>query len=152
MASKKMKAFVAQSTLCALIVMMQIENEGVSSAVPPIKFMTSEQFTGLRADTQTVLNPSHSVSQQRASTPIYHYSVECCMQYDLFYRSNRQGEVGFLSESRRINVSVTRARRCCVIIGDSQTLKHDPCCQDLWEYCCRLDAVKNVRDFQLINF
>ena len=36
-------------------------------------------------------------------------------------RSNKAGEVGFLQESRRINVSVTRAKRACVIIGEETT-------------------------------
>ena len=56
-------------------------------------------------------------------------------------RSNTRSEVGFLSESRRINVSVTRARRCCVIIGDSDTLRHDPCCDNLWKYCQNINSV-----------
>ncbi|WPT18014.1 DNA-binding protein SMUBP-2 [Picochlorum sp. SENEW3] len=37
-------------------------------------------------------------------------------------RSNSSGEVGFLSDSRRMNVAVTRAKRHCVIIGDSETI------------------------------
>ena len=32
-------------------------------------------------------------------------------------RANKTGEVGFLTESRRINVSVTRAKRACIVIG-----------------------------------
>ena len=61
-------------------------------------------------------------------------------------RSNTRAEVGFLQESRRINVSVTRARRSCVIIGDSQTLRHDHSCDSLWRYCYHLDCVRNVRE------
>ena len=37
-------------------------------------------------------------------------------------RSNEKGEVGFLSDTRRMNVALTRARRCLVVIGDSSTL------------------------------
>ena len=37
-------------------------------------------------------------------------------------RSNRRGRVGFLSDDRRINVAVTRARRQVVVIGDTATL------------------------------
>jgi len=38
-------------------------------------------------------------------------------------RSNEEGKVGFLAEKRRLNVAMTRAKRQCVIIGDSTTLK-----------------------------
>ena len=61
-------------------------------------------------------------------------------------RSNDNNDVGFLSESRRINVSVTRARRCCVIVGDSHTLSHDQCLNSLYKYCQQLGSVKNVND------
>lgn len=37
-------------------------------------------------------------------------------------RSNAQGEVGFLSDLRRMNVALTRARKQVVIFGDSATL------------------------------
>jgi len=40
-------------------------------------------------------------------------------------RSNDSKEVGFLSDYRRLNVSVTRAKRLLVIIGDSETLEAD---------------------------
>jgi len=38
-------------------------------------------------------------------------------------RSNDRGKLGFLKEKRRMNVAVTRAKRQCCIIGDSETLK-----------------------------
>lgn len=40
-------------------------------------------------------------------------------------RSNSNREIGFLSDERRLNVAITRARKELVIIGDSETLaKH----------------------------
>jgi len=39
-----------------------------------------------------------------------------------FTRSNSSGNIGFLSELRRINVAITRARRQLVLVGDSTTL------------------------------
>jgi superfamily I DNA and/or RNA helicase len=41
-------------------------------------------------------------------------------------RSNEKGEIGFLSDTRRMNVALTRARRCLVVIGDSATLARHP--------------------------
>lgn len=43
-----------------------------------------------------------------------------------FVRSNHEGEIGFLADTRRTNVAFTRARRCLIVIGDSATLSNDP--------------------------
>jgi len=44
-----------------------------------------------------------------------------CVIVDLV-RSNENSEVGFLSDTRRMNVALTRARRFLLVIGDSGTL------------------------------
>lgn len=41
-------------------------------------------------------------------------------------RSNPEGEIGFLSDVRRMNVALTRARRKLIAIGDSATLGGHP--------------------------
>ncbi|MBL6446035.1 AAA family ATPase [Fulvivirga sp. 29W222] len=42
--------------------------------------------------------------------------------YISLVRSNEKGEIGFLSNTRRMNVAITRARKKLVIIGDSATI------------------------------
>ena len=41
-------------------------------------------------------------------------------------RSNEQGRIGFLADTRRLNVALTRARRGLIVIGSMATLKYDP--------------------------
>lgn len=49
-------------------------------------------------------------------------------------RSNTQGEIGFLSEVRRVNVGMTRARRKLLLVGDSYTLCRHPFFGELLAY------------------
>ncbi|MBX3412361.1 MAG: AAA family ATPase [Pirellulales bacterium] len=49
-------------------------------------------------------------------------------------RSNREGEIGFLGDTRRMNVALTRARRKLIVIGDSATLGHHPFYANMLDY------------------
>lgn len=49
-------------------------------------------------------------------------------------RSNSTGEIGFLADTRRMNVALTRARRKLIVIGDSATLGGHPFYAQLLEY------------------
>lgn len=49
-------------------------------------------------------------------------------------RSNAEGEIGFLKDTRRTNVALTRARRSLRVVGDSATLAGHPFYKDLIEY------------------
>jgi superfamily I DNA and/or RNA helicase len=59
-------------------------------------------------------------------------------------RSNPIGEIGFLSDTRRMNVALTRARRKLIIIGDSATLGGDPFYGRLFEYVESLGSYRTV--------
>lgn len=49
-------------------------------------------------------------------------------------RSNDKGEVGFLSDIRRTNVAMTRARKKLIMVGDSATLSSHPFYLAVLEY------------------
>lgn len=49
-------------------------------------------------------------------------------------RSNSKKEVGFLSDRRRMNVAVTRARRQCCLVCDTETVSGDGFLKRLIEY------------------
>jgi superfamily I DNA and/or RNA helicase len=49
-------------------------------------------------------------------------------------RSNTVSTIGFLSEIRRMNVAMTRARKKLVIVGDSATLSGHPFYANMIDY------------------
>jgi superfamily I DNA and/or RNA helicase len=59
-------------------------------------------------------------------------------------RSNPEGEIGFLSEVRRMNVALTRARRKLIVIGDSATITTHPFYQALIAYFEQVGAYRSV--------
>lgn len=62
-------------------------------------------------------------------------------------RSNPEGEIGFLSDIRRMNVAMTRARKKLVVIGDSATLSNLPFYSDFISYAEGLNAYQSAWEF-----
>lgn len=59
-------------------------------------------------------------------------------------RSNADSTIGFLSDIRRMNVAMTRARKKLVMIGDSATLAQFPFYNDLVNYAQEKEAYKSA--------
>jgi superfamily I DNA and/or RNA helicase len=59
-------------------------------------------------------------------------------------RSNPEGQIGFLSDVRRMNVAMTRARRKLIIIGNSATLSTHAFYRDLIGHCESVGAYRSV--------
>ena len=59
-------------------------------------------------------------------------------------RSNNHGEIGFLSDIRRMNVGMTRARRKLLLVGDSSTLCSNPFFMDLLAYVKRIGGYRTA--------
>ncbi len=62
-------------------------------------------------------------------------------------RSNAEGSIGFLSDIRRMNVAMTRARKKLVIIGDSATLASFPFYADFIGYAEGLGTYQSAWEF-----
>lgn len=59
-------------------------------------------------------------------------------------RSNPEGEIGFLGDTRRTNVALTRARRKLLVIGDSATLANHPFYQRMLTHFETIGAYASV--------
>ena len=64
--------------------------------------------------------------------------------YISLVRSNQDQEIGFLSDIRRMNVAITRAKKKLVIIGDSATIGSNPFFKSYLEYCEKNGAYRSA--------
>ncbi|UYQ94912.1 AAA domain-containing protein [Chitinophaga horti] len=64
-------------------------------------------------------------------------------------RSNADSKIGFLSDIRRMNVAMTRARKKLVVIGDSGTLSQDAFYAGFITYAEGHDAYKSAWEFMV---
>lgn len=62
-------------------------------------------------------------------------------------RSNADNRIGFLSEIRRMNVAMTRAKKKLVVIGDSSTLAQSPFYAGFIGYAERQTAYRSAWEF-----
>jgi hypothetical protein len=59
-------------------------------------------------------------------------------------RSNKHGEIGFLSDIRRMNVGMTRARRKLLLVGDSSTLSANAFFKELLAHVKRIGGYRTA--------
>ncbi|GAB4109633.1 MAG: AAA domain-containing protein [Thermoflexibacter sp.] len=64
--------------------------------------------------------------------------------YISLVRSNSEGEIGFLKDTRRMNVAMTRARKKLVVIGDSAILANFKFYNDFLNYIDRIHAYRSA--------
>ena len=62
-------------------------------------------------------------------------------------RSNTEGAIGFLSDTRRMNVAMTRARKKLVVVGDGATLSRSLFYNDFMKYAEGLNAYHSAWEF-----
>ena len=70
--------------------------------------------------------------------------------YISLVRSNEKNEIGFLSDIRRMNVAITRARKKLVIIGDSSTMAKHQFYSDFLDYVNSNATYRTA--FEFMNF
>lgn len=62
-------------------------------------------------------------------------------------RSNDRSEIGFLADTRRMNVAMTRAQKLLVVVGDSSTLSSHPFYEELISFTQAHDCYKSAWEF-----
>lgn len=67
--------------------------------------------------------------------------------YISLVRSNGKGEIGFLSDYRRMNVAMTRARKQLIIVGDSATIGSSEFYQSFLEYCEKVGGYRTAWEY-----
>lgn len=67
--------------------------------------------------------------------------------YISLVRSNDDQEIGFLSDTRRMNVALTRAKKKLVVIGDSATFGNHPFYKSFLDYVEKIGAYKSAWEF-----
>ncbi|MDQ3047115.1 MAG: AAA domain-containing protein [Bacteroidota bacterium] len=67
--------------------------------------------------------------------------------YISLVRSNGEREIGFLNDTRRMNVALTRAKKKLVVIGDSATLANHPFYSTFMDYTESIGAYRTAWEF-----
>ncbi len=62
-------------------------------------------------------------------------------------RSNETQDIGFLSDVRRMNVAITRAKKVLIVIGDSATLSGHPFYRDFVDHAIATNAHRSAWDY-----
>jgi superfamily I DNA and/or RNA helicase len=62
-------------------------------------------------------------------------------------RSNAKGEIGFLADTRRMNVALTRAKRKLIVVGDSATLSIHSFYNSFFDYIDANNSYKSVFEY-----
>ena len=66
-----------------------------------------------------------------------------------FVRSNKMGEIGFLKDLRRLNVSLTRAKRKLILIGDTSTLSNHSTYKRLVEFVREKETIVDANELEV---
>ncbi|MBS7566780.1 AAA family ATPase [Mucilaginibacter sp. Bleaf8] len=133
--------------------------EGTSTANPEeaafiIRHIDTMNYTGVSV---AVIAPYKEqvtiLKEQLAGTTVEVNTVDGFQgqERDVVYisltRSNSNGTIGFLSDYRRMNVAMTRARRKLVLVGDSATLAQTPFYAEMIAYAEKLGGYESVWEY-----
>jgi superfamily I DNA and/or RNA helicase len=97
----------------------------LSRGVPPNEIAVITPYLAQARDLRATLRDAIARGLEVGTVDGFQGREKDCVIVDLV-RSNSEGQVGFLSDTRRMNVAITRARRFLLVLGDSGTLASHP--------------------------
>lgn len=114
-------------------IICRIVDQFISYGVPKKGIAVISPYSGQVEVLRSLLWPTHGRTLEVATIDSFQGREKevVCMS---LVRSNERGNVGFLSDDRRLNVAITRARRCVLIVCDSETVSTHPLLQRMVEY------------------
>jgi superfamily I DNA and/or RNA helicase len=125
----------------AMAITEEVRNTGIIS---PYKAQVSLLRESL---TDSELLPGHISANLSINTVDSFQGQERDIIYISLVRSNEKGEIGFLSDTRRMNVAMTRARKKLVMIGDSATICSHPFYDKLMDYVNETGAYRSAFEY-----
>lgn len=125
------------SQLEALDVVDKVRNIGIISPYKAQVTLLQESLAGAE------FIPEFIAANLAVNTVDSFQGQERDIIYISLVRSNEKGEIGFLSDVRRMNVAMTRARKKLVIIGDSATICRHPFYDKFIDYVNEIGAYKS---------
>lgn len=131
------------------LVLEQFENSNKSGKLITIGVISPykeqvQYLTNLIADDEHLINYR---SQIAVKTIDGFQGQERDIIYISLVRSNDNKEIGFLSDIRRMNVALTRAKKKLVVIGDSATLANHTFYKDFLDYIEAINSYKTAWEF-----
>lgn len=106
-----------------------------------------EQVNWLKDELRSYELNQTLIEELRVNTIDGFQGQECDVIYISLVRSNAEQIIGFLSDLRRMNVAITRAKKKLVIIGDSATLSSNKFYEAFVMYCEENNYYRSAWEF-----
>ena len=127
----------------------EIKTEGSNTSFPTIAVISpyKEQINVLKELALSSPELQQNAGKISINTIDSFQGQERDLVYISMVRSNPEGTIGFLSDIRRMNVAMTRARKKLVVVGDSATLSKLAFYVDFIAYAEASGAYKSAWEF-----
>jgi superfamily I DNA and/or RNA helicase len=120
------------------------EERNITSVKIGIISPYKEQVEHLRQQVESAEDLSHIKNNIVVKTIDGFQGQEKDIIYISMVRSNNMADIGFLSDTRRMNVALTRAKRKLVVVGDSATLANHKFYKNFLNYIEEIGAYRSA--------